>query len=87
MKKRNGKTQVCDVCGKPGARIRQVTETHGKGKDLLVIQNVPMVDRRGGHGRSAATFQPRVSQAMRSASRILRARANCARDTRTAKAP
>ena len=53
----------------------------------LGYQNVPMVDRRGGHGRSAATFQPRVSQAMRSASRILSARANCARDTRTAKEP
>ena len=44
MKKRNSRTQVCDVCGKPGARVRHVTETHGKGKDLLVIQDVPMVD-------------------------------------------
>jgi YgiT-type zinc finger domain-containing protein len=43
MKKPNGKQLVCDVCGKPGARIRHVNETHGKGKDLLVIQNVPMV--------------------------------------------
>ena len=44
MKKKNGKTLVCDLCGKPGARVRHVTETRGKGKDLLVIQNVPMVD-------------------------------------------
>ncbi len=34
---------VCDVCGKSGARIRRVTETYGKGNDLLVIENVPLV--------------------------------------------
>ena len=34
---------VCDICGQEGARIRRVTETYGKGKDLLVIENVPMV--------------------------------------------
>ena len=44
MKKRNGKSLVCDMCGKPGARVRHVNETHGKGKDLLVIENIPMVD-------------------------------------------
>ena len=44
MKKRNSKMLICDMCGKPGARIRHVNETHGKGKDLLLIQNVPMVD-------------------------------------------
>jgi YgiT-type zinc finger domain-containing protein len=44
MKKSNDKAFVCDLCGKSGARIRHVTETHGKGKNLLVIQNVPMVN-------------------------------------------
>lgn len=34
---------VCDICGHKGARIRRVTEACGKGKDLLVIENVPMV--------------------------------------------
>ncbi|WP_089719716.1 type II toxin-antitoxin system MqsA family antitoxin [Candidatus Entotheonella palauensis] len=34
---------VCDICGKIGARIRRVTETYGKGNDLLVIENVPLV--------------------------------------------
>ena len=34
---------VCDICGKKGAQIRKVTETYGKGKDLLLIENVPMV--------------------------------------------
>ena len=34
---------VCDICGKEGARIRYVTRSYGKGKDLLVIENVPIV--------------------------------------------
>jgi YgiT-type zinc finger domain-containing protein len=34
---------VCDICGKDGARVRRVVETCGKGKDLLVIANVPLV--------------------------------------------
>lgn len=34
---------VCDICGQRAARIRRVTRTYGKGKDLLVIENVPIV--------------------------------------------
>jgi YgiT-type zinc finger domain-containing protein len=34
---------VCDICGKEGARIRRVTRSYGKGKDLLVIENVPVI--------------------------------------------
>ncbi len=34
---------VCDICGKEGARIRYITRSYGKGKDLLVIENVPIV--------------------------------------------
>ncbi len=34
---------VCDICGKEGAIIRRVTETFGKGKKLLIIENIPMV--------------------------------------------
>ncbi len=34
---------VCDICGKEGARVRRVTRSYGKGEDLLVIQNVPVV--------------------------------------------
>lgn len=34
---------VCDICGKEGARIRNVTRSYGKGTDLLVIENVPIV--------------------------------------------
>ena len=35
---------MCDICGKEGARIRKVTETYGKGKELLVIENIPMIN-------------------------------------------
>lgn len=34
---------VCDLCGKAGARVYRVTETDGKGNDLLVIENVPLI--------------------------------------------
>jgi YgiT-type zinc finger domain-containing protein len=34
---------VCDICGKEGARIGRVAKTYGKGKDILVIKNVPIV--------------------------------------------
>lgn len=34
---------VCDNCGQKGAYICRVTETYGKGRNLLVIENIPMV--------------------------------------------
>ncbi len=34
---------ICDVCGKQGARIRSVSRSYGKGQNLLVIENVPVV--------------------------------------------
>jgi YgiT-type zinc finger domain-containing protein len=34
---------LCDICGREGARIRRVTETYGKGANLIVIENIPMV--------------------------------------------
>ncbi|NCO68658.1 MAG: YgiT-type zinc finger domain-containing protein [Nitrospirae bacterium CG_4_10_14_0_8_um_filter_41_23] len=34
---------ICDNCGKKGARIRRIARTYGKGKDILVIENVPVV--------------------------------------------
>ena len=36
-------TIVCDICGKEGARIRRVTRSYGKGQNLLVIENVPVI--------------------------------------------
>jgi len=34
---------ACDICGNDGVRIRRVARTYGKGKHLLVIENVPVV--------------------------------------------
>ncbi|MGC9400287.1 MAG: type II toxin-antitoxin system MqsA family antitoxin [Anaerolineae bacterium] len=34
---------VCDICGKEGARVRRVARSYGKGENLLVIENVPVV--------------------------------------------
>ena len=33
----------CDICGKPGARQRNVSRSYGKGESLLVIENVPII--------------------------------------------
>lgn len=34
---------VREICAKQGARIHRITEAFGKRKDLLVIENVPLV--------------------------------------------
>ena len=34
---------TCDLCGKKRARPRKVARTYGKGKQLMVIENVPVV--------------------------------------------
>ncbi len=34
---------ICDICGKEGANERKVTRSYGKAKDLLVIEDVPVV--------------------------------------------
>ena len=34
---------VCDICGRKGPRIRRVARTYGRGKNLLIIDNVPVV--------------------------------------------
>jgi len=34
---------LCDICGVEGARIRYVSRSYGKGQNLLVIENVPVV--------------------------------------------
>jgi YgiT-type zinc finger domain-containing protein len=34
---------TCDVCGHKGAQIRYMTQNYGKGANLLVIENVPVV--------------------------------------------
>ena len=34
---------TCDICGRDGAQIRYLTRGYGKGRNLLVIENVPVV--------------------------------------------
>ena len=36
-------TIICDICGKEGAKIRNVSKSYGRGKTLFVIENVPVV--------------------------------------------
>lgn len=40
---RNAQTTACNVCGYREARTKYRTRAYGKGADLLVIENVPVV--------------------------------------------
>lgn len=42
MKTKN-EEMICDVCSKTGARLLHVSKSYGKGADLLVIENVPVI--------------------------------------------
>jgi YgiT-type zinc finger domain-containing protein len=37
---------ICVNCGKLAARVRKSSRCYGRGKDLLVIENVPVVSCR-----------------------------------------
>ena len=34
---------ICEICGKQGARIRKVARTYGKGRNIFVIENIPII--------------------------------------------
>ena len=34
---------ICDICGKNGAHVRRVSRSYGRGANLLVIENIPIV--------------------------------------------
>jgi YgiT-type zinc finger domain-containing protein len=34
---------LCDNCGKEGARILHISRSYGKGANLLVIENIPLI--------------------------------------------
>ena len=36
-------TVMCDICGKEGAQLRRISKSYGKGENLLVIENVPLI--------------------------------------------
>jgi YgiT-type zinc finger domain-containing protein len=35
---------ICDICGQEGARVRHITQSYGKGENLLIIENVPVIN-------------------------------------------
>ena len=35
---------ICDICGQKGARTRHITRSYGKGDNLLLIENVPVIN-------------------------------------------
>lgn len=37
------KVVTCDVCGFKKAQVRHISRTYGKGANLLVVENVPIV--------------------------------------------
>ena len=43
MNNGNLESQVCDICGKPGVKVKLVSRSYGRGANLLVIENVPVV--------------------------------------------
>jgi YgiT-type zinc finger domain-containing protein len=34
---------TCDVCGQGRARVRRITRAYGKGDDVLLIEDVPVI--------------------------------------------
>jgi YgiT-type zinc finger domain-containing protein len=34
---------TCEICGKNGAQTKYITRSYGKGANLLVIENVPVI--------------------------------------------
>jgi YgiT-type zinc finger domain-containing protein len=34
---------ICEICGKNGAQLKHITRSYGKGANLLVIEDVPVV--------------------------------------------
>ncbi len=43
MEKVKSTSLVCDICGKEGAKIRYISRSYGKGENLLVIEDVPLI--------------------------------------------
>ena len=44
MSNKNGSAGIiCQNCGRHGARERSITRSYGKGANLLIIENVPII--------------------------------------------
>lgn len=38
---------ICDICGKDQSSVKQVTRSFGKKKNLLIIEDIPVVSCAG----------------------------------------
>ena len=34
---------ICDICGQSGVHVRRISRSYGRGADLFVIENIPIV--------------------------------------------
>jgi YgiT-type zinc finger domain-containing protein len=34
---------ICDICGTEGVKIRRISRAYGHGKDLLIVENIPII--------------------------------------------
>ena len=34
----------CDICGKKSAQLRKVSRAYGKGENIMVIENIPVIN-------------------------------------------
>ena len=34
---------ICDICGQADAQVRRISRSYGKGANLFVIENVPII--------------------------------------------
>lgn len=39
----HGSSDICELCGTAGVKVRLVTRSFGQGSDLLVIEHVPLI--------------------------------------------
>lgn len=34
---------ACECCGKDGAKVQRITRSYGRGKNMFLIENIPVV--------------------------------------------
>jgi YgiT-type zinc finger domain-containing protein len=39
----NDEKKICEICGEENSQVKRVTRSYGKGANLLIIENVPVV--------------------------------------------
>jgi len=43
MNQTKSSSLLCDICGKTGVKVRYISRSYGKGENLLVIENIPVI--------------------------------------------